>query len=95
MKKLNEMFFQLIPIAKGINIYPKKDRACRGWGKKLQGHFLISSIGNVKHKILLKFQNRDREVRLTLYDRAYLCEKLLFNKLFPKMPHLTGRGSHF
>ena len=69
-KKLDEKVSQLISIAKEVNIYQKKDRACRGWGKKLQGRFLISSIGNVKPMIFLIFQSWDREVRLTLYDRA-------------------------
>lgn len=32
-EKLDEKNFQLISVAKGVNIYPLKDRACRGWGK--------------------------------------------------------------
>ena len=34
------------------------------------GHFLTTPIGNAKAKILLIFQNWNREVRLILYDRA-------------------------
>ena len=43
-------------------------------------------------EILFIFQHWNREVRLILYDRAWLSEKLLFSKLFPKMLYLTCRG---
>ena len=44
-------------------------------------------------KILLIFQNWNRDARLILCDRAWLSEQLLFSKLFPKMPPLTCTGT--
>ena len=47
----------------------------------------------LKAENLADFQNCNMEKRLALADRGWIPEKLLFNKLLPKMPPMTCTGT--
>ena len=76
-------------VGDGVRNDRKKAPLIGGWEHLFLEEGPISSIGDVKASDFADFQNWNRDAKLILYDRAWLPEKFLFNKLFSKMSHLT------
>ena len=51
MKKFKTSWFQLILVGLGVQIYQKKARSKKGWGKRFRGQKVIDLVQNLKNEV--------------------------------------------